>query len=130
MFIFIACGIWLIGLGLCFVLLRPRCSLKTYVTWEPVRGDSICPTWTGTLDAPRFHCDGWLHNGCGSTNDLSGDECICRERWPWIVLALAGLFTSRDDEPDELSAQLRFQMAALIPSLLWFIGLVFLRLKR
>jgi hypothetical protein len=23
MFIFIACGIWLIGLGLCFVLLRP-----------------------------------------------------------------------------------------------------------
>ena len=114
MFVFIACGIWLIGLGLYFMLLRPPLLPEDLRYMGTSAGEIQSPMpGAGTLAAPGFHCDGWLHDGCGRADDLRDDDCISRAREvdldrPRFGRAIHG----RDDEPDELSAQLRFQMAA------------------
>lgn len=47
MFIFIACGIWLIGLDMYFMVCGRRFSLKICVTWGPAwaRFNLSCPGW-------------------------------------------------------------------------------------
>ena len=53
-----------------------------------------------------------------------------REKWTWIVLAFAGLFTVGTMSLTNFQLNSDFKWLLLIPSLLWAIGLVFLRMKR
>ena len=48
-----------------------------------------------------------------------------REKWTWIVLALAGLFTVGTMSLTNFQLNSDFKWVLLIPSLLWVIGLVF-----
>jgi hypothetical protein len=48
-----------------------------------------------------------------------------REKWTWIVLAVAGLFTVGTMSLTNFQLNTDFKWLLLIPSLLWVIGLVF-----
>ena len=48
-----------------------------------------------------------------------------REKWTWIALALAGLFTVGTMSLTNFQLNSDFKWLLLIPSLLWIIGLLF-----
>ena len=127
MFIFIACGIWLIGLGLYFMFLRP--ALLT----EDLR---YMGTSAGEIQSAMPGLERWVHRvftvmggfmtGAGVLTILAAmNASAVREKWTWIVLALAGLFTVGTMSLTNFQLNSDFKWLLLIPSLLWIIGLVF-----
>jgi hypothetical protein len=111
---FIACGIWLIARV--SILLLPPAAPQRHVTWEPVPGDSICPTGLERWTHRVFTVMGGFMTGAGLLTILVAmNASAVRGKWTWIVLAVPGIH-SRDYES---FSSTRFQMAALIPSLLW-----------
>ena len=50
---------------------------------------------------------------------------VLRQKWTWIVLALAGLFTVGTMSLTNFQLNSDFKWLLLIPSFLWVIGLVF-----
>ena len=124
--IFIACGIWMIGLGLYFMFLRP--SLLP----EDLRymGTSLGEIQSATPGLQR-----WLHRvftvmggfmtGAGMFTILIAiNVSAVAQTWTWIALALAGLFTVGTMSLMNFLLNSDFKWLLLIPSLLWIIGLV------
>ena len=132
MFVFLACGIWLIGLGLYFLFLRPP------LLPEDLRYMGTSP---GEIQAAIPGVQRWLHRvftvmggfmtGAGVLTILVAMKASAtREKWTWLVLALAGLFTVGMMSLTNFQLNSDFKWLLLIPSLLWAIGLVFLRMNR
>jgi len=126
MFIFIACGIWLIGLGLYFMFLRPA------LLPEDLRYMGISP---GEIQSAMPGLEGWLHRvftvmggfmtGAGVLTILAAMKAsAAREKWIWMALALAGLFTVGTMSLTNFQLNSNFKWLLLIPSLLWVVGLV------
>ena len=126
MFIFVACGIWLIGLGLYFMFLRPP------LLPEDLRYMGISP---GEIQSAMPGLEGWLHRvftvmggfmtGAGVLTILVAMKASAgREKWTWIVLALAGLFTVGTMSLTNFQLNSDFKWLLLIPSLLWLVGLM------
>lgn len=130
--IFIACGIWLIGLGLYFMFLRPSLLPEDlrYIGTSPGEIQSALPgleRWTHRV----FTVMGGFMTGAGVLTILVAmNSSAVREKWTWIVLAVAGLFTVGTMSLTNFQLNSDFKWLLLIPSLLWVIGLVFLRMKR
>lgn len=127
MFIFVACGIWLIGLGLHFMFLRP--SLLTedlrYMGTSAGEIQSAVPCLTRWVHRV-FTVMGGFMTGAGVLTILAAmNASAVREKWTWIVLALAGLFTVGTMSLTNFQLDSDFKWLLLIPSLLWIIGLVF-----
>ncbi len=127
LFIFIACGIWLIGLGLYFMFLRPA------LLPEDLR---YIGTNLGEIQSAMPGLEGWLHRvftvmggfmmGAGVLTILAAMKApAAREKWTWIVLALAGVFTVGTMSVTNFQLNSDFKWLLLIPSLLWIVGLVF-----
>jgi len=128
MFIFIACGIWLIGLGLYFMFLRPP------LLHEDLR---YMGTSLGEIQSAMPGLERWLHRvftvmggfmtGAGVlTIFVAQNASAVREKWTWIVLALAGLFTVGTMSLTNFQLDSDFKWLLLIPSLLWVIAVVYL----
>jgi hypothetical protein len=126
-FIFAACGIWLIGLGLYFMFLRP--SLLP----EDLR---YIGTSAGEIQSAMPGLQRWMHRvftvmggfmtGAGVLTIMAAmNASALREKWTWIALALAGLFTVGTMSLTNFQLNSDFKWLLLIPSLLWIIGLVF-----
>ena len=126
MFVFIVCGIWLIGLGLYFIFLRPP------LLPEDLRyiGSSV-----GQIRPAMPGLEPWLHHvftvmggfmtGAGVlTISVAMNATAAREKWAWLVLPFAGLFTVGLMSLTNFQLDSDFKWLLLIPSLLWVIGLV------
>lgn len=126
MFIFIACGIWLIGLGLYFMFLRPPLLPEDlrYMGTSPGEIQSAMPgleRWVHRV----FTVMGGFITGAGALTILVAmNASAVREKWTWIVLTLAGLFTVGTMSLTNFQLNSDFKWPLLIPSLLWIIGLV------
>jgi hypothetical protein len=127
MFIFIACGIWLMGLGLYFMFLRPP------LLPEDLR---YMGTSSGEIHSAIPGLERWVHRvftvmggfmtGAGVLTILVVmNTSAVREKWNRIVLALAGLFTVGTMSLTNFQLNSDFKWLLLIPSLLWVLGLVF-----
>ena len=127
MFLFIACGIWLIGLGLYFIFLRPPLLPEDLRYMETSIGDiqSVIPgleRWTNRV----FTVMGGFMTGGGLLTILAAmNASAMREKRTWIFLALAGLFTVGTMSLTNFQLNSDFKWLLLIPALLWVIGLVF-----
>jgi hypothetical protein len=127
MFIFIACGIWLIGLGLYFMFLRPALLPEDLRYMGSSQGEihSAIPglePWAHRV----FTVMGGFMTGAGVlTIWVALKASAERGKWTWIVLALAGLFTVGMMSLTNFQLNSDFKWVLLIPSLLWVIGLVF-----
>ena len=127
MLIFIACGIWLIGLGLYFMFLRAPLLPEDlrYIGTSPGEIQSALPgleRWTHRV----FTVMGGFMTGAGVLTILVAmNASAVREKWTWIALALAGLFTVGTMSLTNFQLNSDFKWLLLIPSLLWAVGLVF-----
>ena len=73
-----------------------------------------------------FNVMGGFMTGAGVLTILvARNESAGREKWTWILLALAGLFTVGTMSLTNFQLNSDFKWLLLIPSLLWVIGLVF-----
>lgn len=126
MFVFIACGIWLIGLGLYFIFLRPTLLPEDlrYIGTSPGEIQSAMPGLEGWLHRV-FTVMGGFMTGAGLLTILVAmNASAAREKSTWIVLALAGLFTVGTMSLTNFQLNSDFKWPLLIPSVLWIIGLV------
>ncbi len=127
MFLFIACGIWLIGLGLYFIFLRPPLLPEDLRYMETSIGDiqSAIPgleRWTNRV----FTVMGGFMMGSGVLTILAAmNASAMREKRTWVFLMLTGLFTVGTMSLTNFQLNSDFKWLLLIPSLLWVIGLVF-----
>ena len=132
MFIFIACGIWLIGLGLYFIFLRPPLLPEDlrYMETSIVDIQSSIPgleRWTNRV----FTVMGGFMMGSGLLTILAAmNASIVPEKRTWIFLMLAGLFTVGTMSLTNFQLNSDFKWLLLIPSLLWVMGLVFFTVPR
>jgi hypothetical protein len=126
-FIFVACGIWLIGLGLYFIFLRPRLLPEDLRYMETNIGDiqSAIPgleRWTNRV----FTVMGGFMMGSGLLTILAVmNVSAIQEKRTWIFLMLTGLFTVGTMSLTNFQLNSDFKWLLLIPALLWAIGLVF-----
>ena len=132
MFIFIACGIWLIGLGLYFIFLRPPLLPEDlrYMGISPSEIQSVVPGLERWLQSV-FDVMGGFMTGSGLLTILAAmNVSAMREKQTWILLALAGLFTVGTMSLTNFQLNSDFKWLLLIPALLWFCGLTFLTIIR
>lgn len=126
-FVFIACGIWLIGLGLYFMLLRPPLLPEDlrYMGTSASALQSAVPglgRWTHRV----FTVLGGFMAGAGVLTILAAMEAsAARRRWSWMLLAFAGLFTVGTMSLTNFQLDSDFKWLLLVPPLLWIVGLVF-----
>lgn len=131
-FLFIICGIWLIGLGLYFIFLRPPLLPEDLRYMETSIGDiqSALPgleRWTNRV----FTVMGGFMMGSGVLTILAAmNASAMREKRTWIFLMLAGLFTVGTMTLTNFQLNSDFKWLLLIPSLLWVMGLVFFAIIR
>lgn len=126
-FIFVACGIWLIGLGMYFMFLRPPLLPEDlrYMGTSPGEIQSAMPMLERWLHRVFTVMGGFMTGAGVLTIFVAMSASTVREKWTWIVLALAGLFTVGTMSLTNFQLDSDFKWLLLIPSLLWVIGLVF-----
>jgi len=122
---FVACGIWLIGLGLYFMFLRSSLLPEDlrYIGAGPGQLQLVLPgleRWTHRV----FTVMGGFMTGAGVlTIFVTLTASAAGERWTWSVLALAGIFTVGTMSLTNFQLNSDFKWLLLIPSLLWVVGL-------
>lgn len=123
--IFLACGVWLVGLGLYFVVLRPALLPEDlrYMGTSASELQSVLPglaRWTQRV----FTVMGGFMAGAGVlTISVAMNASAASTRWTWIALALAGLFTVGAMSVTNFQLHSDFEWLLLVPSLLWAVGL-------
>ena len=127
MFLFITCGIWLIGLGLYFMFIRPSLLPEDlrYMGASPAEIQSAMPGLELWLQRV-FNVMGGFMTGAGLLTILAAmNTSVMREKRNWIFMALAGLFTVGTMSLTNFQLNSDFKWLLLIPALLWILGLVF-----
>jgi len=130
--IFIACGIWLMGLGLYFMFLRPP-LLPEDLRYMGTSAGEVQSAVTGLDRWLRrvFTVMGGFMTGAGVLTIWAAVKASSgQEKWRRIALALAGLFTVGTMSLTNFQLNSDFKWLLLIPSLLWIIALVFLIVVR
>jgi hypothetical protein len=130
--LFVACGTWLIGLGLYFMFLRPS-LLPEDVRYMGTSASAIqlaipgLERWAHRV----FTVMGGFMTGAGLLTILVAMNASAgRAKWTWIVLVLVGLFTVGTMSLTNFQLDSDFKWLLLIPSVLWVTGLVFLTISR
>ncbi len=129
---FLACGIWLVGLGAYFVLLRPPLLPE-----DPRFMGSTLPQIRAALPG----LDSWLNHvfnvmggfmaGAGAlTAYLALTAVPARTPGAGIVLALVGLATVVTMSWTNFAIDSSFKWVLLVPALLWAAGVVCYGLER
>jgi hypothetical protein len=130
--IFLACGIWMVGLGAYFVLLRPPLLPE-----DPRFMGSTLPQIRAALPGLErwlnqvFNVMGGFMAGSGVlTAYLAFTAVPARTRGAGIVLALAGLATVATMSWVNFTIDSSFKWLLLVPALLWLAGLAAYSLER
>ena len=125
-FVFLACGIWLIGLGLYFMFVRPPLLPEDlrYMGAGPGEIQSAMPGLVRWLHRVFTVMGGFMTGAGVLTMFVTLNASAARERWTVSVLALAGIFTVGTMSLTNFQLNSDFKWLLLIPSLLWLIGLV------
>jgi len=127
--IFTVCGIWLIGLGLYFVFLRPPLLPEDFRYIGASQGEvqSAVPGLVPWLRRVFTVMGAFITSAGGLTIFVAMNSYARRQKWTWTVLALAGLLTVGTMSFTNLQINSDFKWLLLVPSLLWVMGLAFLR---
>jgi hypothetical protein len=129
--VFVFSGVWLVGLGLYFMFLRPPLLPEDFRYMGAVSGDvqSAIPgleRWAHRV----FTVAGGFMMGTGVLTIFVATNAFAeRKTWTWIVLALAGLFTVGTMSLTNFQLNSDFKWLLLMPSLLWVAGLVLLIIR-
>lgn len=132
MFLFIACGTWLIGLGLYFVFLRPP-LLPEDLRYIGFNSGEMQPVIAGLERWTRkvFTVMGGFMMSAGLlTIRVATSGSTMQGKWGWIVLALAGVLTVGVMSITNFQLDSDFKWLLSIPSLVWLCGLLLHRRQR
>lgn len=127
-FIFVACGIWLIGLGVYFMVMRPPLLPEDlrYMGTSPGEIQSVMPGLEGWLRRV-FTVMGGFMTGVGVlTIFVALSPVAARRRCTAGVLAVAGLFTVGTMSVTNFQLDSDFKWLLSMPPLLWLIAVVYL----
>jgi len=124
--IFFICGIWLIGLGLYFIFLRPPLLPEDlrYMGASVSEIQSVMPELKRWLDRVFTVMGGFMTGAGLLTIATAGRAFAGRKEWRWILLTLAGLFSVGTMSLTNFQLNSDFKWPLLLPSLLWGLGLV------
>jgi len=131
-FIFIACGVWLIGLGIYFMFLRPP-LLPEDLRYIGISRDEIqlaLPGLARWLHRVFTVMGGFMTAAGLLTIAVAMKESAVREKRTLIVLAVTGLFTVGTMSLTNFQINSDFKWLLLIPFLLWVAGIVFSTARR
>lgn len=124
--LFISCGIWLIGLGLYFMLLRPPLLPEDwrFMGANPTEVQATIPglaLWLRHV----FRVLGGFIMGTGLLTLLVAMKGFSNfNKWTWVVLALTGIFSVGTMSLINFQLHSDFKWLLLLPSLLWVLGLL------
>ncbi len=127
MLVFIVCGVWLMGLGLYFIFLRPPLLPEDfrYMGTSPGEIQSAMPGLERWLKRVFMVMGGFMTGTGVLTLCVALRLGAEREKWTGIVLALTGLFTVGVMSLANFQLHSDFKWLLLLPTLLWIIGLIF-----
>lgn len=128
LWVLLACGVWLVGLGCYFIVLRPSLLPEDVRYMGTSLGEiqSALPGMERWLQRVFTVMGGFMIGAGVLTMFVATNATVAREKWTWIVLALAGLFTVGTMSLTNFQLDSAFKWLLLMPALLWFIGLVLL----
>ena len=124
--IFLTCGIWLIGLGLYFALLRPPLLPEDprYIGSSPAQIAAALPGLDRWLKHVFIVMGGFITASGLLTTFLAATAVSARLRGTGIVLLLAGLATVVTMSWTNFVIESNFKWLLLAPAVLWFAGIV------
>ncbi len=130
--IFFACGIWLIGLGLYFVLLRPALLPEDagYIGSSAAQIDSAVPGLDRWLGHVFTVLGGFMAASGVLTTFLAATVIPARRRGTGVVLLLVGLATVVTMSWTNFAIDSNFKWLLLAPAVLWCAGVVAYALER
>ena len=123
--IFLACGLWLIGLGLYFVLLRPALLPEdaSYIGSSAAQIDSAVPGLGRWLRHVFTVMGGFMAASGVLTTFLAATVIRARRRGTGVVLLLVGLATVVTMSWTNFAIDSNFRWLLLAPAVLWFAGI-------
>jgi hypothetical protein len=124
-FVFVVCGIWLVGLGLYFALLRPALLPEDlrYIGVTLPEIQSAAPGIERWLHQVFAVMGGFMMGAGTLTIFVMMSASRARKRWTLAVAALAGVFTVGTMSLTNFQLDSDFKWLLLMPSLLWVVGL-------
>lgn len=125
-------GIWLIGLGLYFALLRPALLPEDprYIGSSLAQIQAALPGLERWLSHVFVVIGGFMAASGLLTISLALTAVVARRRGIGIVLLLAGLASVVTMSWTNFAIDLNFKWLLLAPAILWFTGLVCYVLER
>jgi len=125
--IFVGCGIWLIGLGLYFIFLRPSLLPEDlqYIGASQGQIQSAVPRLNLWLEHIFTVMGGFMTGSGVLTILVAMNSPAVRKKRTLVPLAVAGLLTVGTMSVTNFQIDSDFKWLLLIPSVLWAIGLMF-----
>lgn len=123
--IFLICGIWLIGLGLYFAMLRPALLPEDlrYIGGSPAQIQSALPGLDRWLSHVFIVMGGFMAASGLLTTFLAATAVSARRQGTGIVLLLAGLATVVTMSWTNFAIDSNFKWLLLAPAVLWSTGI-------
>ena len=123
--IFLTCGIWLIGLGLYFALLRPPLLPEDprFIGSSLVQIQSTLPGLGRWLNHVFNVMGGFMVASGVLTAFIAVTAVPARTRGTSIVLLVAGLASVATMSWTNFAIDSNFQWVLLVPAVLWFAGI-------
>ena len=130
--IFLACGIWLIGLGLYFALLRPALLPEDprYIGSSLAQIQSALPGLERWLSHVFTVMGGFMAASGLLTTFLAVTAVSARQKGTGIVLLLAGFATVVTMSWTNFAIDSNFRWVLLAPAVLWIAGIASYVLER
>ena len=130
--IFVACGIWLIGLGVYFAVLRPPLLPEDprYIGSSLTEIQAALPGLARWLSRVFAVMGGFMAAAGALTVFVAATAVPARTRATGWILALAGLLTVMLMSSTNFAIGSDFKWVLLVPALLWIAGICTYALKR
>ena len=130
--IFVACGIWLIGLGVYFAVLRPPLLPEDprYIGSSLTEIEAALPGLARWLSRVFAVMGGFMAAAGALTVFVAATAVPARTRATGWILALAGLLTVMLMSATNFAIGSDFKWVLLVPALLWIAGVCTYALKR
>lgn len=130
--VFLICGIWLIGLGLYFALLRPALLPEDprYIGTSLAQIQTVLPGLERWLSHVFVVMGGFMAASGLLTTFVAVTAVSAQRKGTGVVLLLAGLATVATMSWTNFAIDSNFKWVLLVPAALWFAGLASYALER